>query len=63
MRGGFRKGAGRPVKSENEKVKYTVKTVKFKKEEKYILDYIQEYNGQSFSEKLKNILKEIIEKK
>lgn len=63
MRGGSRKGAGRPMKSESEKVKYTVKTVKFKKEEKYILDYIQEYSGQSFSEKLKNILIEAIEKK
>lgn len=63
MRGGSRKGAGRPKKSKEEKVKYIIKTIKFRNEEKEILDYINNFFGNNFSEKLKNIIKEKLEKK
>lgn len=63
MRGGVRKGAGRPEKSEDNKASYTTKTIKFKESEKYLLEYIKGFSGNNFSEKLKNILIEVIEKK
>lgn len=63
MRGGVRKGAGRPEKSEDNKANYITKTVKFKASEKYILEYIENFPGNNFSEKLKNILICSIEKK
>lgn len=63
MRGGARKGAGRHPKDENDKIKYITKTIKFKEEEKFILEYVDKTNGKNFSEKLKKILIEFIEKK
>lgn len=63
MRGGVRKGAGRPEKSENNKATYTTKTIKFKENEKYLLEYIESFPGNNFSEKLKKILIEVFEKK
>ncbi|MEG0584476.1 MAG: hypothetical protein RR476_07900 [Cetobacterium sp.] len=63
MRGGVRKGAGRPEKSKDNKATYTTKTIKFKDNEKYILEYIEGFPGNKFSEKLKKILIDKIEKK
>lgn len=63
MRGGARKGAGRHPKNKNDKTKYITKTIKFKEEEKFILDYINKTTGKNFSEKLKNILIDIFEKR
>ncbi|MGL5798071.1 MAG: hypothetical protein ACRCYT_07690 [Cetobacterium sp.] len=63
MRGGVRKGAGRPEKSEENKATYITKTIKFKENEKYILDYIQSFPGNNFSEKFKKIINHLIEKK
>ncbi|WP_291256133.1 hypothetical protein [Fusobacterium sp.] len=63
MRGGARQGAGRHPKDESNKKRYITKTIKFKKEEEFILKYIDEAEGKNFSEKLKKIIVEIIEKK
>lgn len=63
MRGGVRKGAGRPEKPEDNKASYITKTIKFKESEKYLLEYIKGFSGDNFSEKLKNILIKAIEKK
>ncbi|MCS5420297.1 MULTISPECIES: hypothetical protein [Psychrilyobacter] len=63
MKGGARDGAGRPKKSDEEKAEYTIKSIKFKKCEKYILEYIESCEGKNFSDKLKKIILEKIEKK
>ena len=63
MRGGARKGAGRPSKDKSSRVTYITKTIKFKMEEKYILEYIEKSEGKNFSEKLKKILIDAFENK
>ena len=63
MKGGVRKGAGRPKKKIEEKAKYTIKTIKFKEEEKFIIEYIESYDGKNFSDKLKKVILENFEKK
>jgi len=63
MKGGAREGAGRPNKPEKEKAVYVVKSIKFKEEEQYILDFIDGSPGENFSEKLKNIIINSFEKK
>lgn len=62
-KGGLREGAGRPKKDKKDKANYTSKTIKFKETEEDLLNFIGEYNGRNFSEKLKNIIKYMIEKK
>jgi len=59
MKGGFRQGSGRPKKNEKDKVKYITKTIKFKESEKDLLNFIEKYNGNNFSERLKNIIKKV----
>ncbi len=63
MKGGVREGAGRPKKIAEEKTRYVVKSIKFKENEQYILDYIENCEGKNFSDKLKKILIQKIEKK
>lgn len=63
MKGGARDGAGRPKKSKEEKAEYTIKSIKFKECEKYILEYIDGCEGKNFSDKLKKIVLEKVEKK
>lgn len=63
MKGGARPGSGRPSKPEEDKAVYIAKTIKFKEEEQYILDYIENSKGKNFSDKLKNIIIKTIEKK
>lgn len=63
MRGGPREGAGRHPKSKEEKKQYIVKTIKFKENEKFLIDSIESYSGKNFSEKLKNVLITFFEKK
>lgn len=63
MRGGKRIGSGRLEKSESDKAIYIIKTIKFKCNEKYLLEYIENFPGNNFSQKLKNIIIQSIEKK
>lgn len=63
MRGGVRKGAGRPSKDKLNRATYITKTIKFKIEEKFILEYIEKSEGKNFSEKLKKIIVNFFEKK
>lgn len=63
MRGGFRKGAGRPRKEISDQIKPKVKSIKFNNSEQYLLDYIENFEGNNFSDKIKKMIKEKIEKK
>lgn len=63
MKGGSREGAGRPKKKEEDKASYICKTIKFKETEEELVNYIEKYKGKNFSDKLKNIIKCMIEKK
>jgi len=63
MKGGLREGAGRPKKNNKDKASYKSKTIKFKETEEELLNFIEGYQGKNFSDKIKNIIKFMIEKK
>ncbi len=62
-KGGSREGAGRPKKNKKDKANYISKTIKFKEAEEELLNFIEGYEGKNFSDKLKNIIKCMVEKK